>query len=125
MRKHSLYTDMKRSERIVSKYLKELGLWWIYESPIFVYDEKGRPRVWTPDFFIPKLGMYIEVCGSKRFNASYEYRQEIFKKNDVPVIFIHFYKERRKWKTYLKKRIVEIEESRHSEIMDIIKTHFH
>ena len=115
----SIYADMEYSERQVANYLKELDLWWIYESPIFVYDEKDRPRVWTPDFYIPKLGIYIEVCGSKKFN--YEYRDKIYKKNEVHVIFVHFYKERKKWKNYLVKRIKEIEKKRHDEIMKMIE----
>jgi hypothetical protein len=58
---------------------------WRYQSPVFVYDEKGRPRVWTPDFYTPKLGIYIEVCGSENFN--YAYREKIYEKNSFPVIF--------------------------------------
>jgi len=51
----SIYSDMTASEREVAAYLKELGLSFMFESPIFLYDEKGRPRVWTPDFYIPKM----------------------------------------------------------------------
>jgi len=118
--KDSVYADMEDSERQVADYLRELDLWWWYEYPVFVYDEKKRPRVWTPDFYIPKLGMYVEVCGSKDFN--YEYREKIYKKNGYYVIFVHFYKERRKWKNYLVKRIEEIEEKRHEEVMKMIKS---
>jgi len=118
--KDSVYADMEDSERQVAEYLRELDLWWCYEFPVFVYDEKKRPRVWTPDFYIPKLGMYVEVCGSKDFN--YEYREKIYKKNGYYVIFVHFYKERRKWKNYLVKRIEEIEEKRHEEVMKMIKS---
>jgi len=88
---------------------------WKYQFPVFVYDDQDRPRVWTPDFYIPKLGIYIEVCGSKKFN--YEYRRKIYEKNEFPVIFIHYYKERKKWKNFLLKSIEEIEALRHSEIM--------
>lgn len=116
--KHSIYSDMEYSEKQVAEYLKELGLWWLYEFPVFVYDEKERPRVWTPDFYIPKLGMYIEVCGSENFN--YKYRKKIYKKNSYHVVFIHFYKNKRKWKNYLIKRIMEIEEKRHDEVMKML-----
>jgi len=116
----SIYADMKRSERQVANYLKKLCLWWVYEFPVFVYDEKKRPRVWAPDFYIPKLGMYIEVCGSEDFN--YEYREDIYRKNGYYVIFLHLYKEREKWKNYLVKRIREIEEFRHSEVTKMIES---
>jgi hypothetical protein len=113
----SVYEGMTDAEIQVSSFLKELDLWWVYEFPVFVYDEKKRPRVWTPDFYIPKLGMYIEVCGSEDFN--YKYREKIYKKNGYPVIFVHFYKKKTKWKNYLVKRIMEIERKRHDEVMNM------
>jgi hypothetical protein len=119
--KDSVYADMEDSEKLVAQYLRELDIWWVYESPVFVYDEKERPRVWTPDFYLPKLGIYIEVCG--RENAkSYEYRKLIYRKNDVYVVFVHLYKEEKKWKDYLVKRISEIEELRHSGIVRMFQS---
>ena len=115
----SVYTDMTDSELKVAKYLRELDLWWRFESPVFVYDEKDRPRVWTPDFYIPKLGMHIEVCGSEGFD--YKYKEKIYKENGYHVIFLHVYKDPEKWKNYLVKTIMEIEDSRHSEVMKMIK----
>lgn len=104
---------MTDSEVEVADYFKQIGLWWEFEFPVFVYDEHDRPRLWTPDFYIPKLGLFIEVCGSKEFN--YEYRQTIHKKSGIPVVFLHYYKKRRKWKSFLAKRIMEIEQQRQSE----------
>jgi hypothetical protein len=109
---------MSESEKLVAIYLKELSIWWHYESPVFVYDEKDRPRVWTPDFYLPKLGMYVEVCGSENV-GSYEYRKKIYEKNEIHVIFVQVYKEEKKWKKYLIRRLQEIEETRHSEIVKI------
>jgi hypothetical protein len=87
-----------------------------------VYDKKKRPRVWTPDFYIPKLGMYVEVCGSQDWAEKYQFREEVFKENCYRVIFIHFYKEKEKWKSFLVKRIKEIEESRHSEVTKMLNS---
>ena len=108
--KDSVYHDMTKTEQKVAIYLRELDFWWIYESPLFLYDENERPRVWTPDFYVPKLGMYIEVCGADL--DSYEYRKDIYKRNQVNVIFVHLYKEEEKWKNNLVKRIIEIENQR-------------
>jgi len=116
----SVYADMSESEREVAGYLKELGLYWNFESPIFVYDEKGRPRVWTPDFYIPKLGMHIEVWGSAE--RDYSYRERIYKMNGYNVIFVHAYKRQKDWKRFLVKRIIELEEQRHDEVMKMLKT---
>ena len=112
----SVYSSMKESENQIAVFLRELNLWWQYEFPVFVFDEKERPRVWSPAFFIPKLGIYIEVCGSKNFD--YNYRKKIYKKNQINVIFVHFYKNQIKWKNYLVARIKEIEEKRHKDVME-------
>ncbi len=120
----SIYADMKHSEIKVAYYLKELSLHWIYESPVFVRDEKNRPRVCTPTFYIPNLGMYIEVCGWGK-HINYAYRQKMYRKHWFYVIFVHFYKERKnwkrkRWKNYIVKRIKEIVELRHSKVMKMI-----
>jgi hypothetical protein len=55
--------------------------------------------------------MHIEVWGSAERDHSY--REEIYKKNDYNVIFVHAYKHHKDWKKFLIKRIMEIEEQRH------------
>lgn len=117
--KDSVYADMTDAEKQVAEYLRELNLWWVYEFPVFVYDDKDRPRVWAPDFFIPKLGMYVEVCGKER--RDYRYRRQIFKKNGYHVIFLRLYREEKEWKNHLVKMILELEEKRHDEVMNMIR----
>ena len=103
----------------VAGYLNEMGFEWYFEHPVFVYDEKDRPRVWTPDFYIPSLQLHLEVCGSKDFD--YEYRKQIYEKNDIPVVFLHLYKDREEWLNWLRKSILEIEEDRHNKVMKLVK----
>ena len=89
---------MTKSEKEVANLLKELGVQWSFEQPVFVWDENRRPRVWTPDFYLLPFGIYIEVCGSETFD--YEYRRKIFNRNGYRVIFLHLYKETNKWKNH-------------------------
>ena len=110
---------MMASEKQVAEFLDALGLPWIFEFPVFLYDERKRPRVWTPDFFLPKLGLYIEVCGSKDFD--YEYREKIYNDNNVPVIWLHYYKTQHSWQKFLFLKIKEVEAQRHSEAMKLIE----
>ena len=95
----SIYDKMTRSEKEVANLLKEMGIKWRYEHPVFVWDENRRPRVWAPDFFLIPFGIYVEVCGSRDFN--YEYRRKIFDKNGHKVIFLHLFEEKDKWKKHL------------------------
>jgi len=115
------YKDMEKSEIIVAKYLNDMGFDWYYQHPVFLYDEKKRPRVWTPDFYLPAFQLHLEVCGSKDFQ--YDYREKIYEENEVPVVFLHLYKDRKEWEKWLKTKILEIEEERHSTIMKLVKNH--
>ena len=90
---------MTNAEKEVAELLKDLGIKWSYEQPIFVWDENNRPRVWTPDFYLINFGIYVEVCGSEDFN--YTYRRKIFDDNGFKVIFLHLYKDACKWKYHL------------------------
>jgi len=68
----------------------------------------------------------IEACGSQKYDC--DYRDRIYKNNGHHVIFIHAYKSSKQWKTFLLKKIMEIEEQRHDEVMKMLskpyqKTH--
>lgn len=97
--KESIYDKMTNAEKEVAELLKEMGIKWSYEQPVFIWDENKRPRVWEPDFFLIPFGIYVEVCGSEKFD--YDYRRKIFDNNGYRVIFLHLYKEPIKWRSHL------------------------
>ena len=111
-----IYDLMTEAEKEVALYLKKINIYWLFENPIFLLDERERPRVWTPDFYLPELGIYIEVCGDDR--NCYEYRSKVYIKNKVPVIFIHQFKQKEDWQNYLKTKIVEINDFRSKKMID-------
>jgi hypothetical protein len=108
---------MTNAEREVAELLKDLGIRWSYEHPVFVWDENKRPRVWAPDFYLIHFGIYVEVCGSKDFD--YDYRRKIFKINGYHVIFLHLYKDSYKWKKHFYKYIKKINYYRFKRITKI------
>ena len=115
--KSSVYEGMTPTEIEVAEFLNELKLYWVFESPVFVYDTEGRPRVWTPDFYLPNLGMHVEVWNSE--TESHEYRETVYKKNGYHVIFVHAFKTDQ-WKNFLVSRITAIELKRYSEVMGML-----
>lgn len=115
---NSYFEGMTETERKVAEYLNELNLSWVYEAPVFLYDNEDRPRVWTPDFYLPSLGMHIEVWNTEE--KSPEYREKAYKKNGYHVIFVHAFKEETEWKNFLISRITSIEQKRHSEVMNML-----
>ena len=116
MEEKTTYGSMSNAEKEVADYLKKINIYWFFEHPVFLVDERERPRVWTPDFYLPELGIYIEVCGADR--DCYSYRKEIYQKNRVPVIFIHHYREEEDWQEYLRKRLAEIIKLRNEKVLD-------
>jgi len=114
----SIYDKMTIAERKVADLLKEKGINWSYEHPVFVWDENKRPRVWAPDFYLTHFGIYVEVCGSKDFD--YEYRRRIYDRNGHRVIFLHLYKEKYKWKYHLFNYIQLFTKSRNSKLNKLL-----
>jgi hypothetical protein len=110
----SVFDKMRDTEREVSRFFQDLGVWWVYEYPMFLRDESDRPRVWAPDFFLPDLGFYFEVCGSKEFD--YDYRRKIYELNNRDVVFLHLYEDEEKWKHFFVQRAREIHEKRNVKI---------
>lgn len=110
---------MTNSEKEVANLLKQMGIKWSYEHPVFVWDENKRPRVWAPDFYLVPFGIYVEVCGSKEFD--YEYRRKILDKNGYKVIFLHLYEETHKWKNYLMSYLEVITNYRNHKLSEILK----
>jgi len=110
---------MTNAERQVAELLKEMGIKWTYEHPVFVWDENKRPRVWAPDFFLVSFGIYIEVCGSDKFD--YEYRKKIFESNGYNVIFLHLYKEKNRWKNHLMYYLQLFTNHRNHKLNDILR----
>lgn len=110
---------MTRSEQEVAQFLKELGIFWSYEKPIYVWDKNERPRVWTPDFYLVPFGIFVEVCGSEDFD--YEYRRITYKENGYNVIFLHLYKESEKWKEHLMKFLKGVTSYRNEKLNEILR----
>ena len=113
--KGSIYEDMTLAEQKVASFLKNKGILWQFEQPLYVKDDKDRPRVWTPDFYLPQFGVYVEVCGTNR--KGYSYRKKVYKKNKIPIIFVHTYKQD-KWEDFLFGELIRL----HDERWDLIKS---
>ncbi|WP_407523001.1 hypothetical protein PDL71_16300 [Lacibacter sp. MH-610] len=114
----SVFDDMSNAEREMALYLNSIGLWWEYESAVYILDDKGRPRVWTPDFYLPSLGMYVEVVGDGE-NPNYSWRMEIYAQNKIPIIFIAPY-QNYDWRNELINDIKDIHQQRW-EIIKLIR----
>ncbi len=109
--------EMTKTEKKVAEFLDEYKLHWFFESPVYLTDNEGRPRLWTPDFFLPRFGVYIEVWNTRKPE---DYRKIAYERNGYHVIFVHAYKEENLWKNYIIRSITDIEKNRYSEVMEML-----
>jgi hypothetical protein len=105
---YSVYEDMTDSERTVAEFLKKKYIWWSFEQPVYVADDRNRPRVWSPDFYLQQLGMYVEVVGDN--DKKYSYREEVYRRNNIPIIFL--YPNKKGWEGLLMDGIRKIHQER-------------
>jgi hypothetical protein len=79
------YDFKSAGERKIAEVLNKYGIDFKYESPIAVFDQQDKLRIWYPDFYLPEFGIYVEFFGlegnpeydemtSKKLEA-YKYQQ--------------------------------------------------
>ena len=79
-----------RRESEIAGMLKRHGLGFKYEHPFAVVD-RGRVRVWYPDFFLPEEGALIEYCGlngHSDYDAGIEHKKKVYSRLGLPCLFL-------------------------------------
>ena len=115
------WSKMTDPEREIAEYLDKLSISYKYEYPVFVKDERGRPRLWTPDFYLADIKIYIEVYESESFDC--EYRKKIYEENKIDVIFLPLFKKDLMWKEHFLEQLKIIVNSSRKKIDNLIETH--
>ncbi len=103
------------TEKNIAQYLDKKGIRWKHEFPVIVKDEDGKLRVWYPDFYLPDLGLFVEVCGSEKDKDEKYRRKCIYKENGITVVFLDYWKDEKLWKSFLETEADSIERSREYE----------
>lgn len=117
MRYQSVYDEMTDAERMVAVFINQLGFWWNYEQPVYISDDKDRPRIFVPDFYIPEIGVYVEVIGHKHVR-DYARTAMLYQKNDTPILFIEV--NNRQWREELCAGILGIHQKRWERIRHLM-----
>lgn len=78
-----------RAEALISHYLFDNGIRYIYEKPIF-YMENGLNKTLHPDFFLPDYNVYIEYneLEEREYINSKLYAMKVYKQKGLRVIII-------------------------------------
>jgi hypothetical protein len=79
-----------KPELQIARLLERNGIAYKYEHPMAVMD-RGRMRIWYPDFYLPKYGMIIEyfgVNGDAGYNERTKHKTEVYQDNGVQGLFL-------------------------------------
>ncbi|KXB06971.1 hypothetical protein AKJ51_02400 [candidate division MSBL1 archaeon SCGC-AAA382A20] len=87
-RRQSSYRS--RGERKIADFLTDTGLSFRYEAPLLVED-KGKPKIWYPDFKLPDYHMVIEyfgIRGDPGYRRMKDRKRKVYKANNIPAFLI-------------------------------------
>ena len=103
-----------RGERRIGQWLEQIGLPHHYEHPYAVVD-RGKVRVWYPDFYLPEMGVIVEYAGmngSNSYQACLDHKKARFNEMGVPALFLDEADLRGNWTARLLEWFVRVEEQR-------------
>jgi len=74
-----------QGEAQIARCLGRHGIGYLYEHPLAVID-RGKVRVWYPDFQLPGYGILIEYCGrmdDPAYQESVAHKREVYSANGL------------------------------------------
>jgi len=77
-------------EKQIARMLRRYGVRYMYEHPVAVRD-RGKVRVWYPDFWLPEYAIAIEYVGgisSDDYAAGIEHKREVYRDTGVACVFV-------------------------------------
>ena len=70
--------------------LRRYSLDFKYEYPLAIID-RGRTRLWYPDYALPQQGVSIEYCGvngNSEYDARVEHKKLVYSELGIPALFL-------------------------------------
>lgn len=81
-----------RGEAQVGRLLDRYGIPFAYEQPTLIHD-RGRDRVWHPDFSLPTHGgLILEYAGMMDvpdYAAGIRHKRRVYAANGLPALFVY------------------------------------
>ena len=104
---HKVQDLKSHGEVQIAKLLEKNGIAYQYEYPLAVID-RGKTRIWYPDFRLPEYGVIIEyfgVNGDSGYNARTRHKMEVYKNVGIEGIFLTEESLRGDWPTKIMSQI--------------------
>ncbi len=99
-----------RAEVQIARLLDREGIAYRYEHPLAVVD-RGKVRIWYPDFYLPDYGMIIEYFGVRdnaEYNRRTEHKMEVYRVTGIDGVFLNEETLKRQWPTGIIRQIEDI-----------------
>jgi len=107
-------------EREIAEFLEDARIDFVYEKPILIED-KGKQRIWYPDFWLPDYSIIIEyfgVVGEETHDLAIKHKMDVYTENRLNVIPIYPQTFETDWQDYvlrnirknLVRRVIDFEE---------------
>ena len=108
-------------EKQVERLLTRWGFVYRCERPLAVV-ERGKVRLWDPDFNLTEYGMVIEYAGfdGEQYEAGVRHKKAVYKEMGIPAIFVYPESFRGYWPVRLLGEIEEIGKRRAQELAQIL-----
>ena len=109
-------------ERQIERLLRKCGLAYRYEYPLAVV-ERGKTRIWYPDFFLPEYGIIIEYAGlnGAEYEARLRYKRAVYEEMGIPAIFLSPESFRGYWPARLLGEIEDVERRRYEKLVRVLE----
>jgi hypothetical protein len=109
-------------ERQIERLLRRCGLVYRYEHPLAVV-ERGKTRIWYPDFFLPEYGIVIEYAGlsGEEYEAGLRHKRAVYEELGIPAVFVYPESFRGYWPARLLREIEEVERRRYEKLARILE----
>lgn len=99
-----------QGEYRIAGFLDRHNIPYIYESPVAI-DQRGKTRIWYPDFFLPDYGLYIEyygMIGSPDYDRGVVEKTAAYAASGLTVIPVYPCHLHQSWPQYLSQEIHHI-----------------
>lgn len=79
-----------RAEVQIAGLLDREGIAYRYEHPLAVID-RGKTKIWYPDFYLPEYGMIIEyfgLHGDADYDRRTEHKLQVYRNTGIDALFL-------------------------------------
>lgn len=107
-------------EQKIAQFLQRRKIKYVYEQGVLVSD-RGRPKIWHPDFHLPEFAVYVEyygLAGNPDYDKGIEKKTSVYSSMGIDVIAVYPWTFNIDWQEYLLESLCKISKRRTETLAD-------